>query len=282
MSESPSATPAGPAMDDSDARSSRELVQAYRAALETDDFCRALMAPVHRRGGAEELALGAECVRSFDPLDRQTGAYLLGQLGTRDRTFLAESLDLLLPLLREMDEEVLEEALYALGHRREPGVLPEILRFRSHRSPRIRLAVVSALSTSEDPRAIEALIVLSADPDSEVRDWATFGLGSRIETDTPAIREALAARLTEEDAEIRGEALVGLARCRDPRAFGALAAELSGPFWGSWCLEAAERLARPELCPLLERLRARAPEEDRMKFAADFDRALAACGSGDR
>ena len=37
----------------------------------------------------------------------------------------------------------------------------------------------------------------SQDVEGEVRDWATMGLGSRLEVDNPAIRNALAARLDD-------------------------------------------------------------------------------------
>ena len=77
-----------------------------------------------------------------------------------------------------------------------------------------------------DARAIAALIELSSDPDYDVRNWATFGLGSQIDTDTPAIREALWARLEEPEDEVRGEAWVGLARRGDVRVAAALLREL--------------------------------------------------------
>lgn len=74
---------------------------------------------------------------------------------------------------------------------------------------------------------INKLIQLSRDTDREVRNWATFGLGSQVDTDIPAIREALFARREEKDDEIRAEALVGLARRGDIRVAAALLNELN-------------------------------------------------------
>ncbi len=59
--------------------------------------------------------------------------------------------------------------------------------------------------------AVDVLAVLSRDPDTDVRGWATFGLGSMIDRDTAQVRAALIARLDDPDADTRGEALVGLA-----------------------------------------------------------------------
>jgi hypothetical protein len=90
-----------------------------------------------------------------------------------------------------------------------------------------------------------------------VRDWATFGLGSQTELDTPAIREALLARTLDPDDDPRGEALVGLARCADLRVVPALLKELQRETVGSLAVEAARDLGAETCLPALEALRAR-------------------------
>ena len=97
-----------------------------------------------------------------------------------------------------------------------------ILRFQEHPEADVRFAVTHALGGLENEQAIQALIDLSADPDHDARNWATFNLGSLIDTDSSSIREALVARLDEPDDEIRGEAIVGLSRRGDARAIPAL------------------------------------------------------------
>ena len=64
----------------------------------------------------------------------------------------------------------------------------------------------------DDDRAVAALIALSADWDGDVRDWATFSLAVQIDRDTPEVREALAARLSDDHGDTRSEAIRGLAR----------------------------------------------------------------------
>jgi HEAT repeat protein len=80
----------------------------------------------------------------------------------------------------------------------------------------------------DDDRAVAALIGLSADREGGVRDWATFALGVQIERDTPEVRDALAARLGDDDPSTRAEAIRGLAQRGDARAVEpALAADRS-------------------------------------------------------
>jgi hypothetical protein len=81
-----------------------------------------------------------------------------------------------------------------------------------------------------------------------VRDWATFALGALSPHDTPALRDALAARLEDPDATTRIEAVHGLAVRGDVRGAEAALQLLYGPapegIWERHALEeAAIRLA---------------------------------------
>jgi hypothetical protein len=57
-------------------------------------------------------------------------------------------------------------------------------------------------------RVADALVTLSRDEDSKVRDWACFGL-SQIDVDTPTVREALILRLNQMSSVYRCQSRVG-------------------------------------------------------------------------
>jgi HEAT repeat protein len=129
----------------------------------------------------------------------------------------------------------------------------------AHPEEEVRFAVAFVLpglaGEPPDPTVINALIRLTADDDPDVRDWATFGLGTQLDEDSEAIRDALAQRLDDPVGDTAGEALLGLARRHDPRALPALLAHLDdNP--GNLIVEAAAELGAPEALPALVRLRA--------------------------
>jgi HEAT repeat protein len=68
---------------------------------------------------------------------------------------------------------------------------------------------------------------MSRDTDNNVRDWATFALGTLFDADTPEIRDALFDRVADPHDDTRSEALVGLARRSDPRVTDGLKTELA-------------------------------------------------------
>jgi HEAT repeat protein len=146
----------------------------------------------------------------------------------------------------------------------------------------VREGVVFGLLGHRDPQAISALILLSTDQDLDTRNWAMFGLGSQIDTDTPAIRDALASGLNDSDSEVRGEALVGLASRHDQRALEALPQELEKDDVGTLALEAAELLADPALVPHLEKLLATWTPDWNEEFRKRLLEAVAACRAGQR
>ncbi|MFO1253586.1 MAG: HEAT repeat domain-containing protein [Inhella sp.] len=215
---------------------------------------------------------------------RTVALHLAGQLGTgAGAGYQPYALDATMALLHAgLDDPVLavrQAAAAGLGHRPHPDALPKLVREAYSSSWKMRFHVACALGRYKEPKAAEALLILLQDPDSTVRDWATFSLGTLLEgLDSPAIRDGMARQLTGADPMVRGEGLVGLALRQDERAalhlrqhlgmeeaeyeFSALAALAKAgrlPDWAllpsSWPVDAAWRCAR-----LRERL---APSEDR-------------------
>jgi hypothetical protein len=244
-----------------DPRSTHELISL---ALSETDEGRAWdhVVTLHYRATREVLTAAVALCDSECPVERRLGADVLGQLGVPDRAFPEECNAALCRLLRrEADPDVLESACIACGHTQHPAAVPLLARLKSHPRVEVRSAVVHGLLAREDPQAVACLIVLSEDPDEDVRDWATFGLGTQIDMDTPAIRDALARRLDDPDPITRGEAFVGLARRKDERVVPALLEALHPDVLDSFdprqdlVMEAAEEMADPRLLPGLLLLR---------------------------
>lgn len=258
-------------------RSSGELASCFiRERWETDDGSHAL-ATLHFRGGQAEFDLGCRYLKSVVADEREAGACILSQLGRGKKTFHEESVALLISLLDDPVVDVVQSAAIALGHRNDSRAIEPLLSLIYHPDAGIRYGVVAGLSQHDNPDAIAGLIQLSSDPDDATRDWATFGLGTQTDVDTPALREALVARLADSDPEIRGEAMIGLARRGDQRACPAIDQELRGEFHGDWAIAAAELLAKREWLPLLQAQRGTLAPEDRDSFGGAFDAAISAC-----
>jgi HEAT repeat protein len=172
---------------------------------------------------------------------------------------------------------VLEAAAIACGHRKSPLCVARLVELGKHPSAQVRYGVSYGLAGQDEPSAIAALILLSKDEDRDTRDWATFALGSQTNIDTPELRDALRARLSEDDAEIRGEALVGLGRRHDQHLKNAVLDELSGEFQGDWVFEAAEAIADPDFIPALEGMRTRMAADLPERLFVRLDVALLVC-----
>ncbi len=174
---------------------------------------------LHFRGTREVFDTARQLCASECPQERGLGADILGQLGVPNRSFPTESVKVLLELLEvETDKDVLYAICIALGHFHDPIATPSLARLKAHGSVRVRYAVVVSLPHCEDQLAIKTLIEMSSDENELVRDWATFGLGSQIDVDSPEIRAALLARVSDTDEVTRGEAFQPPARSIRERA----------------------------------------------------------------
>jgi hypothetical protein len=261
-----------------DTRSSEEIIALALAEPDEDSHNLWKLVDILRfRGGEHEFWLAAQFTESENPKARCLGARIMAQLGLGNSTYVAESVDILIPMLSDSELCVVCQATYALGQRRDERAIGPLSKLANHPDAGIRRGVAYSLDGFDDAVAINTLIRLSSDTDEHVRDWATFGLASQTEVDTPELRAALLARTNENNGEIRGEALVGLANRRDPQALGLVQAELKRDFAGRWVLEAAELVGDISLVPLLTELRARWDKENEQYFGKDLDQALEAC-----
>lgn len=207
---------------------------------------------------------------------RTLGADVLGRLVQDEPDTRPGALTLLLAALEtESRPAALASLVAALGHLGDRSALGPIVRLAAHADPAIRLAVAFAIasigSTPPSGEALAALIRLSRDSDVEVRDWATFGLGTLSNADGPDVRAALLARAEDSYSEARAEALFGLAIRRDPRAVPPLIRALESAAAGKLEVEAAAEAADPRLVPALEAMD-RAGRGDRHQVRRAIDR----------
>ncbi|MEU3182758.1 ankyrin repeat domain-containing protein [Streptomyces sp. NPDC006923] len=192
-----------------------------------DDWTESV-AVLWRRGDEETFRAAAAWCGSEEPLRQTFAAEVLSQLGAADGAspFTARAV----PLLREMSRRAVEPELVravvtGLGLHGDPAALPEILRHTGHQDAGVRRRVALALTgllPGDHRDGVWALTLLSRDAEPSVRDRAVTALAG-VDADTHPVREALAARLNDPDAETAAEAARGLAARQDPRAVGALA-----------------------------------------------------------
>jgi hypothetical protein len=211
---------------------------------------------LHLRGTLEVFEQAKILCYSRKTRDRRIGADVLGQIGAPERAFPEEVLTLLEEMLsREENPDVLNSILIAIGHTQnstDGRLINKIIRFRRHKSAKVRFAVVFALLRHTDQRSIATLIELTHDKDSEVRDWATFGLGTQIDTDSLRIRRALWERVTDKHWDTKCEAIAGLAIRKDEKIKEVLIRELKKEAPTSLIFKAAADYGDSDLLPLME------------------------------
>jgi hypothetical protein len=220
---------------------------------------------LERRGTRKIYRKARKLCHSENPNERQVGVYIIGNLGGRDNSLYRKRRRRL--LLNMVDEEgdpkvqiALASVLGNFDDYKIASVNSALLNLSHRPDAAVRLFATTSLDSLDYEYAeiVDRLIELSQDEADGVRDWATYRL-RLLEFDSKAIREALFARLTDSDYSTRCEAIWGLVRRSDGRAFAPLLAELEHiPCnWADWHLlpwEAARDLADARLLPALYRL----------------------------
>ena len=239
------------------------------------------------RGSPKTLALAQALATSKSWRKRCLGHYVASQLLKRTPSgeqscieyAVNETQALLLVGLHDHHEEVVRAAVSGFGHRPHPDALPQLVRLSAHSNSKLRWSVAIALGRYPDTTSISALMVLARDADNTVRDWATFALGSIHKIDSQEIRDLFWTNLHDQDTDVRGEALVGLAERGDSRVGGYLMEHLDGNC-RVYELEAAEKMADPRLAPTLLELASVAVDSTTDHYwRGRLSAAIAACSS---
>ena len=228
---------------------------------DSDDRWKAI-AELQARGSPETLAVARRLAKSRNYRKRALGLDIASQLRRRDTSAplgsveyaLEATQEMLLAGLRDASVDVLGAAISGLGHRPHPWALPTLVQLAGHSNENIRFSVAVALGHYHEPEAIDALILLAKDQANDVRDWATFGLGSMQDADSPKVRESLWSNIHDPDDGVRGEALVGLAARKDERVIPILLERLTIDCQ-VFELDAAELMASPQLLDSLCRIK---------------------------
>lgn len=144
---------------------------------------------------------------------RGLSARILAQFGT-EKSIKQQTLSAFLNrLTSETEESVLSELLFGIGHCNDKITKEQVNQLTSI-EPRLPETLyfeyVFALLQISQKSATSALIRMSQNKASKVRNWATFGLGSQISINSADIRKALWARTKDRHQETRYEAIVGL------------------------------------------------------------------------
>jgi HEAT repeat protein len=192
----------------------------------------------------EVLEHAMKYCRSADPKARARGLDVLAQLGAgkpdSERPYLSNCVSMAVTGLADQDPLVVHSAAWALMHLPGDRGVAALIEIKNHQDAGVRKAVACGMEGSNQGAAIQTLIELIEDPDDDVRDWATFELGTQCDADSPEIREALRKRLDDSFGDARSEAIWGLARRKDHVGLRILMERLESETWipgDAWAAE---------------------------------------------
>ena len=224
-----------------------------------------LVVDVHRTGGQRTLSLCQDLVRDPDPQRRRVAIDVLGQLDWAAERGVdpVEVVEVLRPLLAsERDPRGIAALITAFGLREVSPGERYLAAAAKHDEPEVRRALAVMLPSFEQHEAVPLLLVLSGDDEAEVRNWATFGIGTQFdECESHDIRETLLTRANDSHDETRLEAMIGLARRGDTRVAPLLEDELRADEPYHLAIEAAGLLGAPQLLTALADVAARHGDE---------------------
>ena len=197
-----------------------------------------------------------QLTQSDDIKERIIGVDVLSQLGSDKRPFQKETVVLLFEMLQKEDNpKILRTILSAIGHNSERLTsifIKQLEKYKENRNSDIRFGLVMALLHCKHKNAEDILIFLSKDKHSDIRDWATFSIGSISESNDPKLLAALWDKVNDKDEDTRFEAFVGLAKRKQVEIKKNILNELETGNFGSLIFDAIKKLNDKDFLPHLE------------------------------
>jgi HEAT repeat protein len=179
---------------------------------------------LRKRGTEDIFARCYQLATTGNDGEREMAITVLAQLGHAPRPYYAQTIALCFELLdTALHPHVLRAVLYAIGHNNRQlnaKQTRKVVSFKHHTHKGVRFAMVFALLGVNNTTAIDTLIAMTTDKVADIRNWATFGIGSQLTTTSEKITAALWNRISDTDTNTRLEAIAGLARRKDPRVAG--------------------------------------------------------------
>lgn len=239
----------------SDPRSNEALFAELRVCQDDDEWWK-IIRILRARQDESIIRRALEMCYSDEPELRDIGATLVYQDPDWVTVHFAEEClqTLLVMVGSEKDVDALCSVISASRCFKHRGFLREVIKHKAHPNSDVRDSVVRALGWRTEPEATAALIELSSDDNVDVRNWSTFYLELN-HIDTPEIRNALRARLLDDDDETRSEALAGLAMRGDEGVIPFIRQELitlidKEKYFGH-VLDAIQEMPEPKFQPYL-------------------------------
>jgi HEAT repeat protein len=218
-----------------DPRTTEELFQASLQGDYEDETAWDAVETLRLRGTEEVFRLASKYVKSAEPRERARGLNVLAQLGAKrprsERPHFDASVAIAIEHLQDTDPRVVNSAAWALAHLGDDRAVSALIPIRNNPDADVRWAVANGLNGSDRPDAIATIIELMDDPDDNVRDWATFALGTQCSVNSPEIFDALRKRLNDRYEMARNEAVWGLAQHQDPVGIKMLIERLEADEW---------------------------------------------------
>jgi hypothetical protein len=217
-------------------QSTEDLIAFADTVEHGDDELFERVGSLVRRNVDAAVEMGRRLLESPSAERREMGIRLIGVAGVLEDYRVR---DVAKPIVREALRRESEAgpilwAIIELGHLGDEAAIPLAIAHARHPDPEVRESLAASLPTmsckedgSHPPEVLAVLRQLMSDEDGDVRDWATFGIGQQDDTDDETTRNALLARVADEHADARMEAVIGLARRHDERVRPFLVRELA-------------------------------------------------------